>query len=144
MSLTNMAKNKVSSLDTNVLLRIILDDVPAQTASIDELFTKRNSFQVADIVIFEIVFILEKYYEMSRGDVVRSITAIIRHPQINCNRRLFELMLSAYEQNEKLSFVDCTLPHYATLNNATPLYTFDQVLAKANPDTVTLLTSHGS
>ncbi len=139
-----MQKNNTGSLDTNILLRLVIGDIPEQTRLIHELLENVTVLQVADIVIFEMVFILDKYYELSRKDIIESLYTVIRHEKINCNRWLFESAITKYMENPKLSFVDCTLPYYAALNNAVPLYTFDQALAKASPDNVTLLMSHGT
>ena len=134
-----MANDKTGSLDTNILVRLIVGDVPAQTRLVETLMAQATRLDVADIVIFELVFVLEKIYFFSRADIVESVSAIIRNKKINSNRKLFESMLAMYLENSKLSFVDCTLPQYARLNKAEPLFTFDQRLAKAC-DTVKLLT----
>ena len=132
------------SLDTNVLLRLALEDLPEQTAAIEKLLSTGTTFEVADAALFEMVYVLERVYRLPRLDVVENMLSIIRNKQFNCNRKLFELILPFYLAHSKLSIVDCALTQYAELNNASPLYTFDQALAKAIPDTVQLLTSHGS
>ncbi len=133
-----MAKNNTGSLDTNILLRLVLNDIPDQMLAIKKLFEQNVALHVADIVIFEVVFILDKYYEFSREDICESLQTIIRNRNINCNRRLFEMSLVDYTKNNKLSFVDCTLPQYALLTSSEPLFTFDKELAKSY-DSVTLL-----
>jgi len=133
-----MAKNKTGSLDTNILVRLVVGDVPTQTHLVEKLMAQAAKFDVADIVIFELVFVLEKLYFFSRADIVESVSSIIRNKKINSNRKLFESVLPMYLENPKLSFVDCTLPQYARINKAEPLYTFDQKLAKSY-DTVKLL-----
>lgn len=139
-----MAKTKAGSLDTNTLLRLVLGDIPDQTTRVEDLLNKAPVLSVADIAIIEMVFVLEKVYSLPRPDVVASVYSIIRHPKINCNRKLFELALPQYLEYPKLSIVDCALVHYATLNGATPLYTFDKALAGASPDIVHLLSLHGT
>jgi uncharacterized protein len=126
-----MASNKTGSLDTNALLRLVLGDVPKQTAAVESLLKKNSVFDVSDIAIIEMVFVLEKVYHLPRPLVADNIYTIIRHSHINCNRKLFTLVLPLYLENSKLSIVDCALTKYAELNKATPLYTFDADLAKA-------------
>ena len=135
-----MENNKTGSLDTNILLRLVLNDVPEQMIAIKKLFEHCDTFHVSDIVIFEIVFILDKYYEFSRADICESIQTIIRHYKVICNRRLFELTLPLYIEHPKLSIVDCALTQYAELNDTAPLYTFDKELAKNCSRTAILLT----
>jgi predicted nucleic-acid-binding protein len=136
-----MAKTKAASLDTNTLLRLVLGDLPEQTGLVEELTKKSPVLHVADVALIEMVFVLEKIYSFSRADVVNSVQAIIRHPKINANRRLFERVLPDYLEKPKLSIVDCALVHYATLTDATPLFTFDKALASAYPASATLLSS---
>lgn len=133
-----MKKNKRGSLDTNILLRLVVGDVPEQTFLIKKLFEQATILDVADIVIFEMVFVLDRVYQFSREDIIESVLVVIRNEKINCNRKLFELVLVAYSKNNKLSFIDCTLPQYASLTNSEPLFTFDKELAKFY-DSVTLL-----
>lgn len=133
-----MANSKIGSLDTNILLRLVLGNISAQTQLVELLIAQSTRLDVADIVIFEMVFVLEKIYFFSRVDVAESVTAIIRNKKINSNRKLFESVLPMYLENPKLSFVDCTLPQYARINKAEPLYTFDKKLAKSYDNVILL------
>lgn len=128
-----MENNKIGSLDANILLRLVLNDISEQTIAIKKLFDQSDILHVADIVIFEVVSILEKYYESSREDICESIQTIIRHNKVNCNRKLFEMTLIEYPKNKKISFVDSALPNYALLSGTAPLFTFDRALANAYP-----------
>ena len=125
-----MVKNNIGSLDTNILLRLVLGDVPEQTTLVDKLLAESDNLHVADIVIFEMVFVLDRVYKFNRERIIESVASVIRNEKINCNKKLFELSLSLYSRHTKISFVDSTLPFYALLNNATPLFTFDKELAK--------------
>ena len=134
-------ENKLGgSLDTNTLLRLILGDIPEQVIIIEKLLDQPGArFEIADAVVFEIVFVMEKTYLLNRKQIAQNVFTIIRHPKINCNRKLFELTLPLYIEHSKLCIVDCALTQYAQINNASPLYTFDKELAKKCSDFVTLL-----
>lgn len=131
MSLKSMAATKSGSFDTNALLRLVLGDIPKQATAIESLLRNGSVFDVSDVTIIEMVFVLEKVYHLPRPLVTENVYAIISHKHINCNRKLFSLALTLYLENPKLSIVDCALTMYAELNKATPLYTFDADLAKA-------------
>lgn len=122
------------SLDTNVLLRLILDDVPEQSIKVEKLLEGGKVFEIADAAIFEMIYVLEKLYEINREQVAKSVLAIVRNTKFNCNRRLFELIMPLYVQEPKLSIIDCALNQYAQINNATPLFTFDIALHEACSD----------
>lgn len=131
-----MAQTKKSkvSVDTNVILRLLLEDVPSQTKAAEQLLTQAQSIEVADIAIVETIYVLEKVYSMPRQQIVLNIQGILQHEKINCNRILFNETLSLYETEPKLSITDCALLHYARLNKATPLYTFDKDLVKKSSE----------
>jgi predicted nucleic-acid-binding protein len=122
------------SLDTNILLRLILEDVPEQSIAVEKLLAEGKVFEVADAALFEMIYVLEKLYKINREQVAKSVLAIARNTKFNCNRKLFELTMPLYVQESKLSIIDCALTHYAKLNNATPLFTFDIALQKSCSD----------
>ncbi|MCL1992226.1 MAG: PIN domain-containing protein [Spirochaetes bacterium] len=117
------------SLDTNCLLRWLLDDVPEQTALLDSLFDSEESFAVADAALIETVFVFEKLKKISRESIKKAITAIIENDSIVCSRELFIEILPNYTKHPKLSFVDCYLEAFSRKTGNLPLLTFDQKLA---------------
>lgn len=118
------------SLDTNALLRLLLNDIPRQHVAVKKLLTQATTkLSVADIAIIELVFVLEIYYGFSRQQAKEAAVGLMQLKEINCNRVLFEKALSIYLNHAALSFEDCCLSTYATLNEAEPLWTFDKKLA---------------
>jgi len=119
------------SLDANAILRLVLNDIPAQHKAVVKLLDKHDGqFAVADVAIIEVVFVLNRYYNLPRSVVCEAIDGLIGLPQLNCNRALIKKALPLYKKHPKLSFEDCCLAVYADLNDASPLFTFDQKLAK--------------
>ena len=121
------------SLDTNCLLRWLLDDIPEQAAQISSLFDSGEEFTVADVALIEVVFVLEKLKKISRENIEKAIMAIIENDSIVCNSELFTEVLPMYIKYPKLSFVDCYLEAMARKTGASPLLTFDQKLASQLP-----------
>lgn len=118
------------SLDANVLLRLLLNDVPGQNMAATKLLQDAGGqFAVADTAVIEIVFVLERHYEFSRTQIAEAIEGLMSLPEINCNRGLFVAALPLFIKHSALSFEDCCLAKYAELNDAKPLWTFDQKLA---------------
>lgn len=118
------------SLDTNVILRLLLQDVIDQhKAAVTLLDQAEGQLAVADIAIIEVAFVLERHYQLSRAQVVQALTGFFSLPKINCNRVLFEQALPLFEAHPGLSLEDCCLAVYAELNSAAPLWTFDKKLA---------------
>ena len=115
-------------IDTNVLLDWLLDRNEEHSKLIDKLFSSIKELQIPDIIIVELTFALEKVYELSRGIVTENVNKVIDESVFNCNRALFRRALTDYATHPALSFVDCCLIHYAELQHATPVWTFDKKL----------------
>ena len=127
----------MQSLDTNIVLRLLVGDVPEQAAKIEEMLAaaKPNSFAVADAVFFECAWVLSgPLYGFDRGMVGDMLLQVTRIGQINCNRTMLQRAIPRYVQNSTISFTDACLVTYVELNNAAPLLTFDKHLAKAIPE----------
>ncbi len=126
-----MAKSRLSgSLDTNVLLRFLLDDVSSQSKAIEKLLEEGGAFEVADSALIECVYVLEKFYKMGRSLVVENVFAITRNKQFVTNRKMFETALPFYISHQSLSIIDCVLLAHTRLRKTTPLYSFDADLIK--------------
>lgn len=118
------------SLDTNVLLRLLLNDVPDQHRLALELFHgTTDQFAVSDTAIIEVVFVLCRAYEFSRTQAAGAIEGLMALSELDLNRSLFEKSLPFFVKHPGLSFEDCCLAVYAQLNDAEPLWTFDKKLA---------------
>ena len=126
-----MALRIRESLDTNIILRLMLDDVPDQCRRLQDLLMRANiEYHVADLAITEAVYVMESNYRLSREKIVGGIQKLLLFPGVNYNQELFRWVFPMYLAHSALSFNDCCLAAYAALNEAEPLWTFDQVLAK--------------
>lgn len=118
------------SLDANVILRLLLNDLPRQhEAAVKLLQSTKQPYAAADTAIIEIAFVLERHYQFTRLQIQEALSGFMSIPQINCNRTLFTQALPLFVAHTGLSFEDCCLAVYARLNDAEPLWTFDKKLA---------------
>ncbi|MCL2782687.1 MAG: PIN domain-containing protein [Propionibacteriaceae bacterium] len=119
-----------AALDTNVLLRLIVPDVPEQHARARRLLaTPSTTFMVADYVFVELVFVLERHYGFDRGQIARAATGIMELGNIECHEDLLRAAIEFWQVHPKLSFEDCLMAEYAQTQSAVPLWTFDHKLA---------------
>ena len=119
---------KTCSLDTNCLLSLILPGREPQAKKVIEILSKFEC-HVSDLVVSEIEFILSKACNLPRVIVAENLLTLINLDNINCNRNLFNKVISVYKERPALSFVDISIAIQSELNNTTPLYTFDRKLA---------------
>lgn len=118
------------SLDANVVLRLLLNDVPDQhRAAVTLVESADVPFVVSDVAVIEVVFALCRYYKFSRAAAAEAIEGLMSLTRIECNRVMFKHALAFFADHPKLSFEDCCLAAYAELSNAQPLWTFDKKLA---------------
>ena len=119
------------SLDTNVLLRLLLNDIPEQFDQVESLLTREGTrFLVVDVAVLELVHALEHHYTLSRSAVADIITSLLEIDCLWINDPLFQRVVDLYLHKPQLSFTDCYLVEYAVSANATPLWTFDKDLAR--------------
>lgn len=117
------------SLDTNVLLRWLIQDVPEQTAQVDDLLARGGRFRVDDVAIVETVFVLERVMKLSRRTVGDSLEVLISTACLDFDRRLWNEIAQGYVAHPKVSVAEIFLALRARDGGAAPLLTFDQKLA---------------
>ena len=120
-------------VDANAFLRFLLDDIPLQKKAFEKLLQKAKRkeviLSVPQIVIFEIDFILEKYYHFSKEKIIDKLKSIISTSYIQIqDKEYFKRAIEQYDQ-ENISFADCFLLSKAKLENV-ELFTFDRKLKK--------------
>lgn len=125
-----MASNRVESLDTNIILRIILQDVPEQFEQALALMEQEGvTYILSDIALSEAVFVLTRML-VDRETIVAVLTRIVSRPNVKVSDVIGLELFSMYLNSPRLSFEDCYLTIEAALNQAEPLWTFDKALAK--------------
>jgi len=66
----------VIGLDTNVLLRYLLRDDPAQAARADRELERGERFLIDSIVLCELVWVLEAGYGFSRTEITGALESV--------------------------------------------------------------------
>lgn len=125
---------QTESLDTNILLRFVLGDVKKHHQAAVKLLAKSDvEYEVADIAISEMVYVLNGLMAGNREEISDAIKVVLAQPNIHCNRDLFAEVLPFYKTHPALSFNDCYLSIQAAHNQSEPLWTFDRKLATQSP-----------
>jgi len=122
------------SLDANLILRWLLDDVPDQSAAVDRLLTSGASCRLPDVAVIEVAFVLERTMRLSRELVADYVDAILAVGSVVIDRALWQRAVSSYRSHPKLSIADCYLAAQAAVTGDVPLYTYDLKLARQLPE----------
>jgi predicted nucleic acid-binding protein len=103
---------ELAFLDTNVLLRHLLQDhpthSPAATRLMDQLESGSAKVLIVDSVIFETVCSLEKTYRIARPEIASGLLPIVELPAIELpGKSVYRQVFSYWVQHKGLSFADC-------------------------------------
>ena len=127
---------KISSLDSNLVIRYIIGDIPDQRKKVASLLNTPGAiYRLEFMAIAEIVYIMEKLYQCTRAETIDQLNFFLAQydGHISYDHHLTGKVFPFYLSHPKLSFDDCYLAALAELNNSTPLYTFDKKLANQHP-----------
>lgn len=118
-------------LDTNILLRHLLNDDPVQSPAarslIEAIEQGRETVWTTDLTIAEAVFVLssKRTYNLPRAEIAAAILPVIGLPGIKlANKRLYSRIFALYT-TLPIDFIDCY--HVAIMENRgnPTLYSYD-------------------
>jgi predicted nucleic-acid-binding protein len=121
-------------IDTNVLLRLWLDDDPAQSRRIDALLaahgSEAGSLMVSDVVLVEAVWTLGSVYAQAKADQLRAVHSLLDEAAFAFeNRDAVTAALAAAEQ-ATCGFSDCLIAAKHAALGCTFTATFDKRMRK--------------
>jgi predicted nucleic-acid-binding protein len=125
------------SLDTNVVLRFLLDDVPEQTQKATKTIEK-NKVYITDVIAVEVIYVLEKVILLSREDVCRLVVDFLSFANVVHNPYFLLEAIQLYKHHPSLSIVDCYAAAEAKAYS-NQLVTFDKRLANQGGKHVNIL-----
>jgi predicted nucleic acid-binding protein len=119
-------------LDTNVLLRYLLDDDPKQSpravAFLEEVESGQRTITVPEGVLVEVIQVLSsrRSYNVDRETIVSRITAVLLLPHVQItNKQVYLQALSLYFEYSRLSFVDALCASFAQHSADKTVISFD-------------------
>ena len=124
------------SIDANVVLRIILGDVPEQRKLATQLLLRSRSVHyLSSQALFECIYVLEVAEGIPRREVVDLMNFFLTKfsDVLEYDRKMTAMAFPVYLSHPKLSWADCALAAEAEINHHEPLFTFDKKLANQLP-----------
>ncbi len=121
--------HNVSAVDTNVLVRLIIQDDPKQTGAA-HLFVEQGVWASA-LVIAEAVWVLRSTYGRTASEIADIIEMLLDNKQLVIqDSDVVFAALELFRTRPALSFSDCLILQMARKNGHRPLGTFDRALGK--------------
>jgi predicted nucleic-acid-binding protein len=119
------------AIDTNVLIRLVVDDPneKQQSQLARGLLNQYGQAWVSAIVLIETVWVLQSRYKLTKEQLIIVIEKIIQHPRIHFdNTASVDNALTLYSACNA-GFADCTILNEAK-NKQLVLHTFDPKLSR--------------
>ena len=118
----------MTSLDTNVVLRLLLGDVSQQAERSSTLLRKTRCY-LTDAVAVEVIYVLEKVYKYPRSRIILFLRKLLTIDNLRCSEFVLVEVLDLYQKQQTLSIIDCYAAVEAEITN-NRLATFDKKLLK--------------
>lgn len=122
----------MTGLDTNVLLRYLLRDEPAQASRAEREIERDERFLIDGIVLCELVWVLETGYGFTRKDIGDTLDKVVATAQFEIESKDLVLAALADFRASTADFSDCLIGRRNRSAGASDTATFDRAL-KALP-----------
>ncbi|HEY9127648.1 MAG TPA: type II toxin-antitoxin system VapC family toxin [Acidobacteriaceae bacterium] len=124
----------MTGLDTNILVRLFMDDEPAQTAKVIRLLHSLSAEEQGWIslpVVMELAWVLTKIYHVSRPELVRVLKTLLSRKELLLEQA--ELIHAAIHLYSKanVGFADSIIMASSQAAGCSQTFTFDQAAAKS-------------
>jgi predicted nucleic-acid-binding protein len=119
-------------VDTTILVRHLTDDPPDMAARAARFLAEEGDLFLTDLVVAETVYVLESFYEASRGVVAEAVRALIAFESVICVDP--SLLLRAVEVYEvdRLDFAEAYLLACAETTGVGRVASFDRSIGRVN------------
>ena len=116
--------------DTNLFLRYLTNDIPAQADAVEELLRRASDGEIVlvinSLVIAEIVWTLESYYGLARGSIKDKVLAILNTPGIEAAEGDLLLQAIFWYEDKNVDFIDAFDAAWMLTQGLATIYTFDR------------------
>jgi predicted nucleic acid-binding protein len=115
-------------VDTNILVRHLTGDPPEQAARASRFLAAADELLLADLVVAEVVYVLESFYEVPRARVAELARAIIAFPAIVVLDAAMLLRALEVYETARLDFAEAYLVAQAERSGVGAVASFDKAI----------------
>ena len=117
------------AIDTNVLVRLIVRDEPAQVETA-EAFVAQGAW-VSHLVLAETIWVLESVYGLNRRQVATVVAMLVEHDRLTLqDEDAIRQAHAAFERGGAAGFTDCLIVESARKAGYLPVGTFDRAMSR--------------
>jgi predicted nucleic acid-binding protein len=115
-------------VDTNILVRHLTGDPPDQAARATRFLAAADELLLADLVVAEVVYVLESFYEVPRARVAELVRAIIAFPAVVVLDPAVLLRALEVYETQRLDVVEAYLVAQAERSGVGVVASFDKAI----------------
>lgn len=122
----------VVAFDTNVIVRLLMGDDPAQTRRADAALRAHapSGIFVSHLVFVETAWVLAQVYRLDRQEMLRRLTALVRTEGIMVEEAAMVLEAIDRASASTYDLADLLIAAVSRREGAVPILTFDRKLAR--------------
>lgn len=118
------------AVDTNILIRLLEQDDPVQSAEVNAYQRDGGPLWVSHIVLVETVWVLSSFFHRSRKELLGLLGMLLTNEDIHLQEEAVVASAITAFRNSKADFSDCLVLEVARANGHLPLATYDKHLAR--------------
>ena len=117
-------------IDTNIFLRYLTGDDPEKFERCQDLFKraleKKIVLLTSDMVIAELVWTLDSFYNVPKEEIIEKVTIIVNTPNLKIpNKKLISEVLALFSQ-KNIDYIDAYNAVFLKNNGCTQIFSYDK------------------
>jgi len=125
----------VRGIDTNILIRFLVGDDKEQAKKVYDIFKKteadKNELFVPLLVILELIWVLESVYEITRTEILDSISELLLMPILKFEQQSVLHQFTSAGHGNQYDLSDLLIAHSAKEQGCESVLTFDKKASKS-------------
>ena len=125
-----MEGSKKVVIDTNLLVRYLINDDQKKAEAVDNLLDKAIKGEVRivvpSVIIAELVWVLESFYQLKAEDILELVEAIINTSGLDVTDKSTVISALRLYKNRNIDFIDAWIIEFAKERGIKTIYTFDK------------------
>lgn len=112
------------TVDTNILVRIVVDDDPGQSAAARDLLDRSEHIAVPSMTLCELVWVLSRFYRLPLGEIAATIRRLVAIEAVRVDR--LEVMAGLAMLDAGGDFADGVIAHGGQALGGVTFISFDR------------------
>ena len=117
-------------VDTNIFLRFLVNDIPQQADACEAIFRKavagEEALYTTDMVIAEIVWVLESYYDLSRSEIRTKVEKILNTQNLTCDSKETIICALVLYDEKRIDYIDAYNACIIKIKGIGEIYSYDK------------------